>query len=192
MYYVIQVAPGTEERTERMIQGKVQRNAYERCFHLMRHVRKKFHGEWRDQHEKLLPGYVFVMSGSIKEFYMELKQVPMFTKVLGKDAEAFVTLRENEVEWLEQWISAAETNLAGRESQAEAQEGLEVGISQVDVSEQNSIVILSGPLKNMEGQIRKVNLHKRIAEVEVDFMGRKTIVYLGVEIVKNRLNKEMR
>ena len=101
-------------------------------------------------------------------------------------------MRENEVAWLEQWIRAAEPNLARRESQAEAQEGLEVGISQVDVSEQNSIVILSGPLKNMEGQIRKVNLHKRIAEVEVDFMGRKTIFYLGVEIVKKRLNKEMR
>ncbi len=38
----------------------------------------------------------------------------------------------------------------------------------------------------MDGMIRKINLHKRIAEVEVEFMNRKTIVYLGIELLDNR------
>ena len=54
MYYVIQVAPGMEERTEILIQKRVGNELYDCCFHPIRHVRKKFHGEWRDQHEKLL------------------------------------------------------------------------------------------------------------------------------------------
>ena len=45
------------------------------------------------------------------------------------------------------------------------------------------MTILSGPLKSVEGQIKKINLHRRIAEVEVDFMNRKTVVYLGIEMV---------
>ena len=61
---------------------------------------------------------------------------------------------------------------------------LEVGISKIAVEEGNQIRILSGPLKDLEGQIRKVNLHKRIAEVEMEFMGSRSVVYLGVEMVE--------
>lgn len=59
----------------------------------------------------------------------------------------------------------------------------EAGISRIAVEEGNQIRILSGPLVNLEGQIRKVNLHKRIAVVEVEFMGNKSAVHLGVEMV---------
>ena len=56
-------------------------------------------------------------------------------------------------------------------------------ISQVSVSEDDEITILSGPLKNMEGYIKKIDLHRRIAKVEVDFMNRKTVIHLGIEMV---------
>lgn len=59
----------------------------------------------------------------------------------------------------------------------------EVEISQIAVEEGEQIKILSGPLKNFKGQIRKINLHKRIAEVEMEFMGSKSVVYLGIEMV---------
>ena len=36
----------------------------------------------------------------------------------------------------------------------------------------------------MQGQIRKINLHKRRAEVEVDFMNQKTVIHLGIEILE--------
>ena len=60
---------------------------------------------------------------------------------------------------------------------------LEAEISRVAVEEGKQIKILSGPLKNLEGQIKKVNLHKRTAAVEVEFMGSKTVIYLGIEMV---------
>jgi transcriptional antiterminator NusG len=169
MYYVIQVAPGMEEKTEILIQRRVRNELYARCFHPVRHVRKKFHGEWKDQHEKLLPGYVFIMSNSIQELYLELQKVPLLTKLLGKDGEQFVALQEDEGGWLERLMGPA-----GDFS--------EVGLSQV-VAEQDKVIVLSGPLKNIEGFVKKINLHKRIAEVEVDFMNRKTILHLGIEIV---------
>ncbi|GFI12406.1 transcription termination/antitermination protein NusG [Lachnospiraceae bacterium] len=171
MYYVIQVAPGMEEKTEMLIRKKVRAELYEKCFYPLRHVRKKFHGEWKDRHEKLLPGYVFIVSNSVQELYLELQRVPMLTKLLGKDGELFAALYREEVNWLEQLMGGA------------GDRGSEAGLSQVEV-EEGKIIVLSGPLKNVEGSIKKINLHKRIAEIEVEFMKRKTKIHLGIEIVK--------
>ena len=176
MYYVIQVAPGMEDRTESWIRGLVNSQVYDRCFHPMRHVRKKFHGEWKDMHEKLLPGYVFLVSRSIEELYQELKQIPVLTKMLGKDGGQFTPLSKRDIQWLQR-ITAGKTENDGSR---------EAGLSQVAVSEAGEITVLSGPLKQMEGQIRKIYLHKRVAEVEVDFMDQKTVIHLGIELVKNQ------
>lgn len=170
MYYVIQVASGMEERAEEQINVVVDRRLYDRCFHPMRHMKKKLRGERRELHEKLLPGYVFVVSDSVKELYQELKHVPAFTRMLGKDAEQFIPLPKEEVEWLTRIMQTAG-------------DGMEVDLSQVSVSEDDVITILSGPLKSMEGYIRKIDLHRRIAKVEVEFMNRKTVIHLGIEMV---------
>lgn len=167
-YYVIQVAPGAEARTEALVRARVDAGLYRCCFHPLRHVRKKFRGEWKDCHEKLIPGYVFVTSGCIEELYRELKRVPALTKVLGhSEGEMFIPLAAGEAEWLEKLMA----------------DGTEVSLSQVEVSEGDIVTVLEGPLKDMEGHIKKINLHKRIAEVEVDFMGRKTVIHLGIELV---------
>ena len=167
-YYVIQVAPGAEARTEALIGARVDAELYGRCFHPLRHVRRKFRGEWRDCHEKLIPGYVFVTSFCAGELYQGLKKVPAMTKVLGRnEGELFVPLAPKEAEWLEKLTAG----------------GDEAGLSLVSVSEGDTVMVLEGPLKDLEGCVRKVNLHRRIAEVEVDFMGRKTVVHLGIELV---------
>ena len=59
----------------------------------------------------------------------------------------------------------------------------EAGISKISIEKGKQIRILSGPLRNLEGQIKKVDLHKRTAAVELEFMGRKMVVYLGIEMV---------
>ncbi len=175
MYYVMQVAPGMEDKTEILIRERVESSLYSSCFHPVRHVRKKFHGEWKDLHEKLLPGYVFIVSNFIEELYLELRQVPILTKLLGKDGELFSALHENEEKWLKRLTDPEKKGTIGAE----------VALSQILV-EQDTVTILSGPLKYMEGQIRKINLHKRMAEVEVEFMNRKTLIYLGIEMIEKK------
>ena len=71
MYYVLQVAPGTETKTETQISKILSEELFGECFHPTRHMRKKFHGIWKDIHEKLLPGYVFITTGDIRKLYME-------------------------------------------------------------------------------------------------------------------------
>lgn len=176
VYYVIQVAPGKEADTELYITKRVEAKLYSSCFHPVRCVRKKFHGEWKDKHEKLLPGYVFINSENADELYLALKSIPMLTKFLGWNPEYVTALNEHEAEWLEAIITA------GRDGTITG----EVPLSQIEVDEDDEIKILSGPLKNMEGMVKRINLHKRIAEVEVEFMGRKTVIHLGIEMIEKK------
>ena len=57
-------------------------------------------------------------------------------------------------------------------------------LSRIKVGEQRTIRIIDGPLKNYEGNIVKVNLHRREAVVQVDFMGRAVELYMGIEMVE--------
>ena len=176
--YVIQISPGMEDKTETMIREMITGEVCNCCFHPIRHVRKKFHGQWVDRHEKLLPGYVFIISNNIRRLSQELKKVPVLTKLLGREGDLFVPLSPGEVEWMRQimdgWPDENSTGIGTAQ---------EVKLSQVKVTKNDMVEILSGPLKNMEGRIKKIHLHKRIAEVEVDFMGRKAVIHLGVELV---------
>ena len=176
VYYVIQVAPGKEEETERFIGERVSQEWYFSCFHPVRHVRKKFRGMWKDRQEKLLPGYVFIESENARELYMDLKNIPMMTKLWGWEGEFITALTEQEADWLEKIASVdRDGKITG-----------EVNLSLVEVGENDEVKILSGPLKDMVGMVRKINMHKRIAEVEVVFMGRKIVLHLGIEIVEKK------
>lgn len=175
-YYVIQVAPGKETDTEAFITRRIAEEVCASCFHPVRHVRKKFRGEWMDRHEKLMPGYVFLCSEDAEELFFSLKRIPMLTKLLGCDKEFFTALTDREAEWLEALISVdRDGRITG-----------EVPLSQIEISENDEIRILSGPLQGMEGMIKRINLHKRVAEVEVEFMGRMIGLHLGIELLEKK------
>ena len=170
MWYVMQVISGQENRAVLLIDKLAEEGMLERCFVPMRRLKKKFHGEWSEVTEKIFPGYVFLITSQPVLLYEELKKVPILTRILGRSGEYFTPLAEAEVQMMEK--------LNGK--------GAEAGLSTIAVEEGSQIRILSGPLINLEGQIRKVNLHKRIAEVEMEFMGNRTVVHLGIEIVKKK------
>ena len=176
MYYVIQVAPGKEEETEKYIEERVSQEWYSSCFHPVRHVRRKFRGEWRDKLEKLMPGYVFIDSVNTRELYLDLKRIPMMTKLLGWEREFITALTEEETDWLEKIVSV------GKDGRITG----EVALSRIEINEDDKVRILSGPLKDMAGMVKRINLHKRIAEIEVEFMRRKIVLHLGIEMVEKK------
>lgn len=174
MWYVMQVISGQENRAVLLVEGMVSEEILESCFVPLRRLRKKFQGAWHEVTEKLFPGYVFMVTEQPQLLYEELKRIPTLTRVLGRCGEYFTSLSEDDARMMEKLKDGTESG------------NFEVEISKVAVEEENRIKILSGPLTNLEGQIKKVNLHKRSAAVEMEFMGIKTIVYLGVEIVDRR------
>ncbi len=179
-YYVIQVSSGTESVTETYIRKYVSKESYSEMFHPMRLVRKKIRGVWKDVHQKLLPGYIFVKTSNPEIFFTELKKVPKMTKMLGADRDYFVALNDDEEKWL-LWLldkcHGSETN---------PYTDYEVGLSYVEFDENDRISIVSGPLLGFEGEIKRINKHKRLAEIETTFMGKVIRVSMGLELIKLR------
>lgn len=122
------------------------------------------------------------------------------------DGDYFQALTERETDWLRRLMgqgnkgsvnNGAENEKGGNEGTGNAGTrkcqmkfdkksgslGHTVELSQVGFDENNQVIILSGPLKDLQGQIKKINLHKRIAEVEMEFLGRKTVFHLGIELL---------
>ena len=192
MYYVIFVGSGQEIRTETFIHKYIPKDLYTVCFHPTRQMKKKIHGEWVEINEKLIPGYVFVETDSIQAFYIALRQRPAFQRLLGKET---VTINENGEESLEErfyplkpeeekWLRNI-TVLPLKRRKSQIIEKPVTELTKVTFGVDGNLKILSGPLTEMTGSIRKIDIHRRFAEVEVEFMGRMTVLHLGIELVNN-------
>ena len=189
MYYAIYVTAGKEQLVEVLLMKGLNDSLFERCFHPVRHMRKKLRGEWREIYEKLLPGYVFIETDDMEALYMALKKIPRITRVLGRCGEAeetvFYPLKDEEAEWLDHLTNPGDKikEKPKPKQSSEAQENPVAEISKIHIGEDDRITILSGPLKGYEGRIKKYDLHRRTAQIEVSFMGRTVLLNLGIEIV---------
>jgi len=169
MWYAIQTFSGEEERTADMIRQQVPPDCLEECFVPKRERLKKFHGCWNKVEEVLFCGYFFAASENPVRLYEELKRVPRLTKILGREEGWFWALEEKE----ERFIKGI------------GNEGHRTPLSKVTVGAGKAIHVVDGPLKDYMGDVVKVDLHKREAVVEVEFMGRKMELKMGIEMVKD-------
>ncbi len=121
-----------------------------------------------------LPGYVFLITQNLEKLVESLKKVIGMTKLIGTGDE-IVPLSEAEISLI--------TKLGGKSSSSESIVKISQGIIEGD-----QVHILSGPLKGLEGAIRKIDRHKRIAYLSVDMFNRTVDMKVGLEIVAK--NKE--
>ena len=169
MLYVVQVIGGKEKHVLKLMQKLVEPNLIKECFIPQYEVMKRFRGEWRKCVEILLPGYLFVSTNQPDRVAFQLRRIPAFAKMLGND-DMFTPLNDQEVAFINAFT---ETNYRV----VEMSEG---------VNEGDEIVVLKGPLMNQTGLIKKIDRHKRLAYLEIEMLGRKKTVKLGLEIVRKR------
>lgn len=167
MWCVMHVEDGQEKHTERFLKGFLEDRLCDDCFHLTRLRRKKYGGKWQTVEENLLPGYVFIDTDKPEELHRELKRTAG-RKILGSD-DAHVSVLEG-----------AEADFIGKIAGDGGRRG-EIALSKIRILKDGRAEVLSGPLCHVEGLVRKIDLHRRTAEIETDFMGQKKRLYLGVE-----------
>lgn len=165
MWYVIQVKAGTEERIRRQCESMIDKKIMEYCFIPCYEEKKKYQGNWHISRKLLFPGYVFIVSNRLEELFERLKEVHGLTRLIGTGKE-IVALKEEEVYLLKR-IGADERP---------------VGIS-TGMIENGNVMVTEGPLKGMEGCIRKIDRHKRKAWLEIGMFGRVMELEVGLEIV---------
>ena len=169
MWYVIQVRAGTEENIVFQCRKKIEDSAVlERCFVPYYERKRRYGGEWHLEKRVLFPGYVFLVSDDVVQLYYGLKKVQGLTKIIGTGRE-IVPLSESEVQLL--------LRLGGDDQVVE---------TSIGVMEQDRIIVNSGPLQGMEGCIRRIDRHKRLAWIEIEMMGRLMEAQVGLEIVEKR------
>lgn len=118
----------------------------------------RYGGGWHMERKKLLPGWIF-LSGVRPE---ELKR--------SKYRKNIISLIPCETPYMKTMC----------------QEGNLIGMSKGIIRE-GKTVITSGPLKGREYLIRRIDRHKRTAEIEVPFAGENTRVTVGLEIYEKQM-----
>lgn len=167
MWYVIQVYTGTETEVCRQCRGRIMEED-EDVFVLLAERMTRIRGEWRLVTGRLFPGYLFVETDRIQDFYMRLRQIGGMTKILSTDKE-LTPVYPDEQEYL--------AALGGKDHIVRYSQGYIRG---------EEMVVTSGALKECRGKVKKVLRHKRLVVLEVELMGRLMEVTVGMGIVSRQ------
>lgn len=162
MWCVLYTGDGNEKKTEEFVTGLLPGDFFTRCFSLTRRRLYKRAGHWRTIQEKLLPGYVFIETEYPEAVYQRLEETPQ--NLLFSNQHHVSVLDNSEAAFIEQVTDQRGT----------------VGISDIRIGEDREIQYLSGPLTRVSSRIKKVNLHKRVAEVGLNVSGKQQTLWLGV------------
>lgn len=166
MWYVVQVRSGAEENMRRQSEKLIPKTILEQCFIPYYEEKKHMMGEWKIQKKILFPGYIFTVSENIDALFEYLKKVDGLTKLLGTGQE-IVALGSDEIEFLKRF--------GGTSQVVTMSEGIIIN---------SKVKINSGPLKGMEGFIKKIDRHKRKAWLELPMFGRIQKIQVGIEITE--------
>lgn len=167
MWYVIQVYTGKELEIAQQCRDRVVAEG-EDVFVPLAERWTKIRGERTLITSRLFPGYVFIETDRIEDFYKRLNRIYAMTKVL-RTGEEMTPIHPEEEEYLKQ--------LGGEEHVVKYSEGYIEG---------DKLVVTSGPLKDFEGKVKKILRHKRLVVLEVPLLGHEVEVTVGLGVVERR------
>lgn len=165
-WYVVQTMGGQESQVRDMIVRLVDPCLVDEAFVPRYEMFRREEGVWVKRTEVLLPGYVVVVTQDPAKLKTALSRVPRFTRLLGNDG-MFTRLDDREVAFINSFV----------------QPGNRTVKMSTGVIEGDEIIVLDGPLKGRTALIRKIDRHKRLACLDIEMLGRKKTVRVGLEIV---------
>ena len=166
-FFVIQVRTGAEEKVmrqaARMLDGDNVRLIWPR-----RNLRIRKRGVWRDSKASIFPGYLFLQAEAIEaDIYLVVKRIPGFFRFL-KDNQHIEPISLRDRELLLHFLSFGEV----------------VERSKVCFDENQRIRVLSGPLKDLEGRIVKVNRRKGRAKIRLELYNDNFLIDFGFDVLE--------
>lgn len=167
VWYVMQVHTGTEEEICRQCRRKVMEKG-EEVFIMLAERMTKIRGQWTMITSRLFPGYVFVETEKIENFFIRLERIDAMTKIL-RTGEDMTPIHQEEESYFRL--------LGGDEHIVKYSEGYLEG---------EVLIVTSGAMKDYRGTVKRVLRHKRLVVLEVPLMGRTVEVTVGLGIVKRQ------
>ena len=167
MWYVVQVRTGDELKISERLQREVKTDD-EEIFVPLYERRKCIRGENKKVTSTLFPGYIFFQTNDVEGMYRRLVKINAFTKIL-MTGDVYTPISSDEEIFLR--------ILMGDDFIVE---------QSVGVIEGDQVFVKYGPLCGLEGNIVKINRHKRIAIIRADFMGGSREIKVGLEIIDKK------
>ena len=175
MWYVIQTVSGEEAEIIAIIQKAVPESLYQKCFFPLCETVFKSAGIHR-RTETLFPGYVFIDTESPDALFLELRKISSLSKLLGngdrQSGYAFVALKEEEKVFLKNLLNEDSENTV-RLSRVWCEQKPDGG---------RCISRIEGPLSHYADKIVKVDFKNRRAFIELEFLGEKRRIRLGIRM----------
>ena len=100
MWCTLHLQDGNEKKTEEFVTSLLAEDIGTRCFHITRRRLRKREGQWMEESEELLPGYVFIETSQPETVYRELKKASKY--LLFSDERFVSVLTEDDRKFLEQ------------------------------------------------------------------------------------------
>lgn len=163
MWYVVWTSTGSENKAKESIEGYVKR-----CFVPRKVVNIKRQGKWVITEKALFPGYLLVDTDDAEDLAVKLRNIEGFSQLLTTDKKLF-PLYDNDEIFVEK--------LYNEKGIFDMSEGYIEG---------DHIKVTSGPLCGLEGLIKKIDRHKRLAQLELKMFGRTINTSVGLEITEKR------
>lgn len=172
MWYVIQTVSGKEQSCAGLCRARIDSSLYSKIFVPMYIDKLHFKKEWHDVKKVLFPGYFFIDTDNIEAVLKQISGIEIFAKVL-KNAEKTAPINNEEKLFLQTMMDDRHVIHCSR--------GFIIG---------EKICITEGPLRNHYGLIKKIDRHRRIAKLEINFFGRLTPAEVGLEILARLTEQE--
>ena len=174
--YVIQTITSQEQILVELIQKQISPMFYTEIFIPKRQMNRRIRGKWQNILELLFPGYVFIISDNPAALFQELRNIPRLSNLLHAGAFEFIPLKPAEQRFIEK-IGQRRGDHIFAISEIELD-------PKVPYQRGDSVRITSGDLKDFEGYILYLDIHKRKAVIRTEMFGGNSVdVHVGIEIV---------
>lgn len=187
-WHALFVETGKEELVRGLLYKHFDRSTMQAMIPKRRLYEKK-QGEIYEVCRPLFPGYVFVNTRMTAPTYNKLKRIPKYYRLLNKYSRRDRQSIDNEQND-EEDRKAEEHFEAYLFSRIDEEEMLPIlqlldGEETIDYStiyvENEKVIVHSGPLQGLEGNIKKIDKRKRRARILLNFMGTEKYLDVGIQ-----------
>lgn len=165
-WYALFVKTGKEEIVQKWLDYHFNKMSLHSLVPKRKLIERKA-GKTQSIVRKLFPGYILISTDMSITTYKTIKNIPNLINILGNDTY-FSRIPEEEILPILNLIGAGDT----------------IGCSKIFI-ENSKVVVNSGPLKNMEGIIKRIDKRKKRAKVMLNFMGSQKIIDLSIDVLEN-------
>ena len=174
--YVIQTVTSQEEILVQLMQKQISPELFSEVFIPSRQMNRRIRGKWQTTRELLFPGYIFILAPDPVALFQELRNIPRLSNLLHAEAFEFIPLKPAEQRFIEK-IGQRRGDHIFAISEIELD-------PKVSYQRGDSVRITSGDLKDFEGYILYLDIHKRKAVIRTEMFGGSSVdVHVGIEIV---------